>query len=159
MKFIKLTKGKTAIVDDEDFPKLNTFKWYTNTNGYACRSRKVSETKGNKHIFLHREVFKILEGLIIDHINMNKCDNRKENLRAVTYTQNRYNVKAKKTNRSGLKGVYWHSVDKAWRATICIDGKNKTLGNFDDKFEAARKYDRAAIRSFGLFARVNIYNY
>ena len=88
MKLIQLTKGKQAIVDDDDYEELNQFKWYSN-NGYVCRAIKINGVY--KTIPLHRTVNKTPIGLETDHINRNKLDNRKSNLRSVSRSINNFN--------------------------------------------------------------------
>lgn len=79
-----------------------------------------------------------------DHINGNKLDNRRENLRPATKAQNAYNQSKNKSNNSGFKGVHWEELRGKWRARIKIEGRNKHLGYFDTKEEAAAAYKAVA---------------
>ncbi len=88
----------------------------------------------------------------IDHINGNKIDNRLVNLREATNHQNQANAAIRKDNKSGLKGVWWHSRDKCWCSKIRINGKSRHLGYFDTAEEAHAVYRSAAIEAFGEFA-------
>ncbi len=100
MKKIPLTQGKFALVDDEDFEYLNQWKWKF-LSGYAARK------KGKKTIYMHRLVNNTLDNKSTDHINMNKSDNRKENLRSSTSSQNKFN-RDSMGGSSKYKGVSWN---------------------------------------------------
>jgi hypothetical protein len=86
----------------------------------------------------------------IDHKNCNPDDNRWENLREATHTENARNKRLNRNNRSGHKGVYWHSQNRKWVAQL---GRLR-LGSFGDKESAAAAYAKAAAERFGEFARV-----
>jgi hypothetical protein len=89
----------------------------------------------------------------IDHINENPSDNRWENLRAATKSQNMRNISKIKSNTSGFKGVGWHKQTEKWRAYIIADGRTYHLGLFPSKEDAAKAYADAAIRLHGSFAK------
>jgi hypothetical protein len=124
MKVIKLNQGKFAIVDDFNFDWLNQWKWYVNTSGYATRK------EGKKTIRMHRLIHKTPSGFFTDHINREKLDNRRANLRTVTKSQNGFNRKAPSNNKSGIKGVYWDKFTNKWRAEIKVFYKKISLGRF-----------------------------
>lgn len=147
MKEIQLSQGKVALVDDEDFEYLNQWKWHFSSRGYAMRRAY------KKNIHMHRAVFRIDEKLQCDHINGNRIDNRKSNLRPCTQNENMMNKKAYKNNKTGYKGVNFQNGK--YHASISILGKKTHLGHFKTAEEAARKYDEAAIQKFGIFARLN----
>lgn len=153
-KIIKLTKNKETLINDEDYTYLSQFKWQLSSEGYAQRvtSRKLGKRKS---IQMHREIMNCSTGKEIDHINGNRLDNRKENLRICTSQQNQFNLKRRINNTSGYKGVSWHKKDKKWRARIKADNKYIFLGNFDSKNKAAKAYDTAAKQYFGEYARLN----
>lgn len=92
---------------------------------------------------------------VLDHINQNKSDNRWSNLRECTQTYNQANAPAMSNNKSGYKGVCWHSRDRKYRSTIGFNNKCIYLGSFDCKHEAARVYNEAALKYFGEFAYLN----
>lgn len=122
MKKVPLSKGKAfAIVDDSDFGSLTRWKWKL-TNGYASRGIRSGKKVGT--VFMHRVVNKTPDGLITDHINGDKLDNRKENLRSCTHSQNAGNRAS--TNKHGLKGVAFHNGK--WHAHI-----THYLGSFKTK--------------------------
>ena len=136
MKKIKLTKGKYALVDDEDFEYLNQWKWHF-AKGYAGRS--VGDRKNKKYVWMHRLINNTPDGFETDHINRNKSDNRKCNLRTVTKSLNGLNRGKNKNNKSGHKGIYWENQTKKWRAGIGINGKRiktKRFSNISDAVSA-----------------------
>jgi len=104
-------------------------KHRTNNNGYFVA--KV----GNKIYLYHRLIFLFHYRLLpkmVDHINHNKKDNRIENLRAATNTQNQQNSKLRKDNVSGVKNVHWHSPTQKWRVCLRVNKKKVWVGEFKD---------------------------
>jgi hypothetical protein len=135
MKKIKLTKGFEAIVDDEDFEYLSQWKWHISTNGYAMRKEHIHIAKnkyGHKIFRMHRVINNTPDDLFTDHINRDKLDNRRVNLRTVNKSQNGLNVGVGSANTSGYKGVYWDKFNNKWRAEIKVLGKKKCLGRYAD---------------------------
>jgi hypothetical protein len=149
MKEIPLTQGKVALVDDEDFEWLNQWRWYCNVGGYAVRN-----LPGRKSEYMHRAVAKTSSGYETDHINHNRLDNQKSNLRICTGQQNHVNKLYKHIPNSGYRGV--ETRGRKYRAHISIDHKTISLGTFFDPEEAALAYDKAALKYFGEFAITNM---
>lgn len=135
MKKILLTKGKSTIVDDEDFEMLNKYHWHYMSTGYAARRNTYSKGK-TQIVLMHRIIMNVKNKYIIDHINRDKLDNRKINLRISNKSQNSLNSKIPIDNTSGYKGVGLHKMARKWRARITINGKEIHLGLFYDKEEA-----------------------
>lgn len=154
---IALTKGFVAVVDDEDADSLSGWKWSARTSRwgpYAVRAE--TEDGKNRYIYMHRVIVGAISGQVVDHINRNTLDNRKENLRICTTTQNAQNAKSHSDSVSPYKGVSPNSKKgKPWVSQICIRGKQTRLGVFNTQEEAARAYDAVAVAEFGEFARPN----
>lgn len=134
MAKIKLTQDKYAIVDDADFEWLNQWKWKLNWNGYACRNARAD----GRYVktYMHRLINATPTGQDTDHINRNKLDNRRSNLRDATRSQNNFNMLPSVANTSGTKGVSWSKQRNSWRAYIKIAGRQVYLGRFKDKQDA-----------------------
>lgn len=137
--------GKVTIVDDEDFAKVKRVTWYVTKNGYV-------HSKGR---LLHRLIMETPNGLDTDHINHDKLDNRRINLRVASRSQNNWNGGKKRNNTSGYKGVRFFKRDGNWQARIWKDWKEYHLGYFDTPEEAAMAYNRAAKKMHGVYARPN----
>jgi len=150
MKEIPLTQGRVAIVDDEDYEWLNQWKWFFMNNGYAATNRKG---KPRKMLYMHREINKTPDGVETDHINHNKLDNRKCNLRNCTRTQNQVNIAYKTSERNPYRGV--EKRCQKYRAHIFIDNKTVYLGTHKNAEDAARAYDVKAVEMWGEFAITN----
>ena len=147
MKTIKLTQGKFALVDDEDFDYLNQWHWHYRKDGYAARCQKHD----THNILMHRSLMDFpVKPLEVDHLNGNKLDNQKNNLRIVSHAQNMLNIRsAFRHNTSGIRGVYWHERDKNWAAQIKVSGRSIHLGYFDDKETAIKTRQMAERQYFG----------
>lgn len=158
MKNIELTKGKFAIVDDKDFDFLNQWKWHCSSHGYACRVEKETgkshADRYSKNISMHRLLTDTPKGMDTDHINGNKLDNRRNNLRVCTRSQNLSNRPSTILNKSGFKGVSPHKGK--YEAGLRKDGKRVYLGIYNTPKEAALAYNDKAKELFGNFAYLNV---
>ena len=144
MKEIKLTQGKCALVDDEDFERLNWWKWCVMKAGkvfYAVRS--FPHEKGRRLLLMHHEIIgRPPKGFEVDHENNNGLWNLKSNLRFVTKRQNQQNQK-NRNKSSQYPGVCRAKKDKKWRANIQINGMQTHLGLFLNEKEAFKAYCQA----------------
>lgn len=156
MKEIKLSQGKTSLVDDEDFEKFNIFNWNAHKKGNSYYAKRGVRIKlKHKTLLLHREILDAPDGFDVDHIDGNGLNNQKSNLRICTRKQNLWNSSPHKDNANGAKGVSWHKQDKKWRVRIMKDGINYELGLFDSIKEAKNAYNIAAKKYHGSFSRLN----
>lgn len=107
---------------------------------------------------MHRFILDAPHGMEVDHKNGDGLDCRRENMRLATRKQNAFNRKRPSVNTSGFKGVTLVKPTGKWLAQIEVGGKNMHLGTYESKIEAARAYDKAAIKYHGEFARLNFEN-
>lgn len=159
MKKINLTQDKVTIVDDEDYVYLIQWKWFyhidkkSGRTGYAYANDRVN----NKPISLrmHRLIMQPPIDMEVDHINGNGIDNRKMNLRICSHKDNSRNLRTKKINKSGYRGVFYDNERCKWTAQIKINYKSTFIGRYNSKEDAAIAYDMAAIKHFGDYANTN----
>lgn len=137
--------GEQFLFDLEDFDIIKNYMWTIN-KGYVTTNYKQHT------ISMHRLIMQPDDNLTIDHINHNKTDNRKANLRICTQADNLKNKSKSKNNTSGVIGVSWNIKDKRWRAKITKDKKYYFLGNFIYKEDAIKARLRAEQEMFGDFA-------
>lgn len=131
-----------TLVGKENIERVKKYKWFLNSKGYVTTLYK------NKVIRLHHLIIgKPPRKLITDHINNNKTDNRNQNLRFVTHSQNCMNKK--------VKGIYWHKRNNRWRAQIVVNHKQIYLGNFVNEQDAIKVRKKAEIKYFGEYAFKN----
>ena len=155
---IKLTRGKYAIVDADDFERLNQYKWHWAHPGYA--KRLVSDRSGIRRrqvgVYMHRMVRTAPDGMVVDHINREKLDNRKANLRVATRRQNGWNRKFKrKGGKTHYNGIRWDRNKQTWQVRLTINGRRESFGYYADEEAAAKAYDRIAKKHRGEYAVLN----
>lgn len=153
MTQIPLSRGACAVLDDEDGKRLSVYHYYLNGRGYA--ERKIPGTQ-HKTAYLHHDVMGAPpKGMVVDHINRNRLDNRRCNLRFASRTQNRVNSCPQKGGTSKYKGVSYHRQSKKWRSCITVNRKMISLGLYKSETEAAEAYNKAAMEYYGDFAVLN----
>lgn len=152
-----------AIVDAINAPLILQSKWFLGSDGYARRKSRQAELERGAptYIAMHRQVLglhlrKARPGdPEVDHINGNKVDNRVENLRVVSRSQNNLN-RHRRVGRSQYVGVSFFRPANLWRAYITKDGARIELGYFKTELEAAMARDAAARSLFGSIAKINL---
>lgn len=159
MKKISLTQAQFALVDDDDFLIMSTFKWYAIKRGSpaAIRWYAVRHTKRSggfqKTISMHRLIMHAGLNQQIDHIDRNGLNNQKSNLRFCTPSQNLANSKPHTGNKTGYKGIRWENTRNKWSVRIQVEKKQIFLGYFESLETAREIYKKAALKYFGQFAR------
>ena len=159
IKKIPLTQGKFATVDAEDYEYISQWKWYYSSTGYAARSIHLGMfncKQKQKIIYMHRIINTTPEGMDTDHIDMDKLNNQKKNLRGCSRSQNNMNMKGNKNTSSKYRGVYWVKERKKWSVNICKDKYRRYIGSFTSEEKAGEAYNKAALEHFGEFAKLNI---
>jgi hypothetical protein len=163
-RLLPLSQNKFAIVDADDYDRLNIYKWClskTRRNNYAMtRLRaKGKRIKGKrpkrKSLLMHRLITNAPRHLVVDHINHNGLDNRKSNLRLCTRAENNRNSRSFRKKTSKYKGVSWDKRRNRFVASIRCNGKYYYLGRFNSQITAAKAYDKKAKELFGDFAYLN----
>lgn len=167
MKLLALSPSKHgqfyAMVDDADYEWLNQWNWYVQKNDTTCYAVRWDHTSGKpKHIRMHRVILELTDSNIEgDHKDHNGLNNQRNNLRATTKTQNRYNSNNKSNSSCKFKGVRQTvrkcrgRVYKYWQGRIMKDGVSYNLGLFKSAEDAAKAYDAKAVSLFGEYANLN----
>jgi HNH endonuclease len=140
-----LVKNTQVIIDEDRFHELIKYPWY------ITKKKAITSEYG----ILSRIVLNYTGDLIVDHINNNPADNRRENLRIVTPQQNSMNKSSAKNSSSQYLGVAWDSESKKWKASIYAHKKQINLGRFHDEIEAAKTRDIATKKYFGEYGNLN----
>lgn len=154
MKEIELTRGCVALVDDEDYEELNRYTWCTASNLYAKRNGSVNGKRFT--VLMHRQILNAPNGIEVDHVNGERLDYRKGNLRLATFSENQRNSKCQKNNKLGIKGVFWKRSKNRFIAYISPPlQKQIWLGSFKTAQEAKEAYCKAAKELHGEFANLD----
>lgn len=161
----------TCLVDDDDYDRLSKYRWYGFHHRNTSYAKRMLSKSSKKMVMMHRDIMNITESSVfIDHKDGNGLNNQKSNLRICTARQNVQNQSKQKTRAtsSRYKDVGFDKARNRWRAYIqiplpSINGESrsayKSLGRYLSEEEAARAYDRGAIKYFGEFSNVNFIEY
>lgn len=151
---IPLTRGLFAIVDADDYELVNQYTWHASGGGYAA-AYVGGGRKSRVMAFMHRLIAETPDGMVTDHIDGDRLNNRRSNLRICNQSDNCANTKRRAGGHSAFKGVTWFTTKRHkkgyWKAAI----SGKHIGYFDTEEAAARGYDYHARKRFGEFARLN----
>ena len=129
-------RGTNVLIDDDDLELISRHSWFFTPQGYACTALRIAPgKKGRRTIGMHRLILGDPESSAIDHINRDKLDNRKENLRACTDSQNNRNKPTIKGKKSIYRGVSPHRGH--WQVVIRINGVLTWLGRYKTEEDAA----------------------
>lgn len=162
----KNTGKYRVIVDAVDESWARQFNWTADISDrgqrvYAVR-RALCADGVKRKVYMHREIWERMHGEAsfgqIDHREhgeVSGLDNRRENLRLASPTQNAANQRIRKDNTSGFRGVSWDKRRRVWTAYMDCHSRRTRLGDFDTAEQAGRAYDSAAKKAFGQFARLN----
>lgn len=138
-----------AIICKEDVEKISNHIWCLNSVGYVVTASKIKEEKSV--LLLHRLILHPKDSEIVDHIDNNPLNNKKENLRIVSKSQNGMNSRTPSNNTSGVKGVSWDKKSNKWHAYIKINYKRINLGYFKKLDDASRAREKAEEKYFKEF--------
>lgn len=153
MKILRLSNGQSSFVDDDVFEWAKEINWCASRSDWNTYVVNYGETP---KAYLHRKIMHAPKGVQVHHVNGDTLDNRRENLRLASNSENcRGARKRNDTYESRYRGVGWYRRDEVWRAQIVVNGKQIHLGYFDLEVDAARAYNRAAREHFGEFATEN----
>ena len=158
MKEIILTQGKVALVDDEDYERINQYKWIAlkqKCGFYAIRKINTDGKRVNFKMCREILMLSVEDKCIVDHRDRNTLRNLKENLRITDKSLNSHNCKIYKNNKSGYRGVSWHKDANKWQVHFKINGKSINCGIYTDATKAAMAYDLMATKYWGEDATLN----
>ena len=150
MKF-ELKCGTVVQMDENDALKFVGISMWITSHGYV----RVCGRHGVRERYLHREIMVADANTVVDHINGDKLDNRRKNLRLCTQQQNSYNSRTPNNNLSGVKGVYWCNKRLKWVAQIAHNGKTIQLGRHVDFHSAVTARLRKEAEIFGEHSAIN----
>ena len=151
MQYIQLRPWGMTIIDDEDYDQVSQYNWRIMGEGYAQTQMKINGKW--KNIKLHRFITNAPQGLTVDHINHDRLDNRRSNLRICTIQQN--NLNRLTTIKNKYKGVYKNNNHPTFVVNISVNTNNTHIGTYKDEQEGAQAYDRAALYYYGEYATLN----
>lgn len=144
---ITLTRGYETVIDAADLALIAKNKWYaipdhSQITAYAATSMRIGACKTT--VMLHRFILGADKNYVVDHIDGDGMNNRRNNLRLATRQENSMNQRRSKNNKSGFKGVSWVEARQKWHARICLQRQSYHLGLFESAHEAHAAYVAAS---------------
>lgn len=168
MKLILLSRGMSAMVDDEDYDLLKDYKWHVcpSRKTFYCIRKAPSRWPNGRRgkplfdgpstILMHRVILRVNDSKIhVDHIDGNGLNNQKNNLRPCTVAQNQFNSLKQDGCSSRFKGVSWNKGARKWRVSFGPSGNRIGVGYYDCEKEAALIYNVVASFAHREFAKLN----
>lgn len=155
---VKTSTGIEFLIDKDDEWVLKNFCWHIDGNGYVCTTCVNKQFSEKVSYLLHRLLTNCPDDKVVDHINGNKLDNRKSNLRIVTQSQNCMNKQVRSNNTSGITGVSYCKRSNNWRSRICVNRKSIVLGYFNNFDDAVSARKAAEEKYFGEYSYDNSRN-
>lgn len=151
---LTLSSGHMALIDSENAALVLGYRWHLHTGGYAISSRRDGSGKAHT-VYMHRLIIDAPGHLHVDHINGNKLDNRRANLRLATCSQNLQNIHQKTRNKFGYRGVCPSGrLNRPYQAQLTLNGKSIKLGRFKTVEDAARAAEEGRCRFFSHYISV-----
>lgn len=154
MEYLKLSDGTEVMLDAEDYNFFSRWKWQLSPSGYVARSAQVCNIR--KRVYLHRLIMECPSNKVVDHIDKNRLNNQKLNLRVCTTTQNIVGASGSLKSEVKYKGVsyaYFNGIKVLTKYRARINDLN--LGCFDNPVDAAIAYDKKAFELYGIYAYQN----
>jgi len=153
--YVPLTRGCEAIIDATDASKVAGLNWMARPSVYTSYAYRTDYSGPKKRfIHMHRVIMGDQCDAEIDHIDGDGLNNRRDNLRVATGSQNNCNMRTRKDNTSGFKGVSWRKSCMKWRAYISLSGEQMHLGYYETPEDAHAAYTEASLNFHGSFGRV-----
>jgi hypothetical protein len=143
---VPLGNERFALIDEADVEMVRRYVWSLDSRGYTSRNRVRRDPANTPaKVRLHRALMGLVlgDGLAVDHINRDRLDNRRCNLRVVSIGENVQNQGAHSDSTSRFRGVSWNQECRCWQAHARVNGRSTYLGLFDDEKDAARAASRA----------------
>jgi hypothetical protein len=158
LAYVPLTKGLEAVIDASDVDLVEGFKWFARikkgATSYAVRRATDSDGR-NLDVYMHRVIAQTPTEFDTDHVDGNGLNNRRSNLRYATKSQNMHNMRKRRDNTSGFKGVSWHKSSEKWMARIRLNGEQHHIGSFTTLQAAHEAYSQVSSRMHGEYARAS----
>lgn len=135
-----------VIIDESDYDRVSQHKWWIMPLGY------INTRIAGKYVYLHRFIAQTPKGMVTDHINGDKLDNRKSNLRICSTRENVINSKLSKNNRTGFRGTSFRKDRNKYSAYIMVNRKKISLGTYEYLEDAVNARVAGERKYFGIFA-------